>query len=111
MASPLHKKGRFMTTAGSISWIGLRVDDYLIDEKLGEGAFSQVFRGSSLNGEAGRAFKVAKPIDSIDQKHPDAKTQAKIVCSGFVQDVTPDPFALLSRKAEKLTKAKQYDNL
>lgn len=90
-----------------ITWIGLRVGDFLIKDLLGEGAFSWVYRGSHVNDGSPAAFKVAKPADVISaqpvvQKTP---TQAVGFFTGGVQGVHPDAVQLLSLQASKINAA------
>ncbi len=86
-----------------MSWVGLQVGDYLVEEQLGEGAFSYVYRAFDLTGlKPAVAIKVSKPPEFISLNRKVRATSAKVLWSGFVQDVHPDSAKLLSIQANKL---------
>src|SRR5438128_2738812 len=87
-----------------ITWVGLRVGDFLIEDTIGQGAFSSVFRGVSPDGKTLAAFKVSKPRDQISmqpviQKDP---SQAIGFFTGGIQGIHPDSVELLKKQTEKM---------
>lgn len=89
-----------------ITWLGLKVGDFEIDETLGEGAFSAVYRGVRSDGVEA-AFKVAKPRDLIAMEPVVKKAPSQAICfySGGVQGVHPDAVDLLQSQAGKIISA------
>jgi serine/threonine protein kinase len=86
------------------SWIGLRVGDFLVEDQIGEGAFSQVYSGANLSDGKKRAFKVAKSRDALEISHivEPAPSQAIGLITGGLSGVHPDTVALLSSQVEKI---------
>lgn len=91
-----------------LTWIGLSVDDYIIDSELGDGPFSWVYAGFSNNGRTKSTFKVAKPADLVESTDHEqiSSTQALAIWSGFTQKVHPDAGRLLLLQAHRLNEKK-----
>ncbi len=91
-----------------LTWIGLSVDDYIIDSELSEGPLSWVYGGFHKDGLGKAAFKVAKPPDLVESADHEqiSLTQSIAIWSGFTQKVHPDAFRLLSLQAQKLNEIK-----
>ena len=87
-----------------VDLIGTRLDGYELVEKVGEGAFSVVYKGQNSDGEY-KAFKVAR-------SKPDYKpaltgcfgTEAMVVMSGAIGTGHPSGQALLSRQFDLMNK-------
>lgn len=90
-----------------VTWVGLRIGDWEIEQLLGEGAFSSVYKANHANENRYAAIKAAKPQDLLDitpvvQSMP---SQAVGFFTGGIQGVHPDTVALLSLQFEKLKAA------
>ncbi len=84
------------------SWIGLTVDDYIIDELLNDGPFFCVYRGVDAHGEA-KVFKLAKAralSDSIYE--PVSSTKAFALAVGHVREFIPDAADLLQKQVQRI---------
>ena len=86
-----------------LTWVGLHVGDFLIDEVMGEGAFSAVYRGTTPDGNRA-AFKVAKPRDLIAMQPVVRRAPSQAVCfyTGGIQGVHPDAIELLKIQFQKI---------
>jgi len=90
-----------------LSWVGLIVDDSMVEANLGEGSFSFIYKGRSLTSGAETAFKLAKASDLVERvsdKLPRA-TNALSFFTGGTRDVRPDAEELLARQFTKLQAA------
>ncbi len=87
-----------------VSWVGLKVGNYLIDSLVNDGPFSWVYRGTDLNGGPDAAFKVAKPKESLEINGGDViqRTQATTIFEGGVADVLPDARDILLSHYDKM---------
>lgn len=87
-----------------VEWIGRYIDDFLIEELIGEGLFSWVYRGISEERQLVRAFKIAKPAEMAGSltRTDIPLTQALAVITGGVTSVKPDPAELLAFQTRKL---------
>ena len=84
------------------SWIGLTVDDFVIDDLLSDGPFFCVYRGVNSQGEA-KAFKLAKAralSESISQ--PISSTKAFALAVGHVREFIPDAADLLQKQVQRM---------
>jgi serine/threonine protein kinase len=88
-----------------LSWVGLMVEDSIIEENLGEGSFSFLFKGTALGVGQATAFKLAKAADLVERNSgsSDNATGALSFFTGGTRDVRPDAEALLALQYEKLT--------
>lgn len=90
------------------TWIGLRVEDCIIDELVAEGSFSWVYAGNSVATGDRKAFKWAKHpefVERITVEVPE-RTQAKAFFTGGVRNIRPDAEKLLALQAEKVSHVK-----
>jgi serine/threonine protein kinase len=94
-----------MVVKADPGWIGLQVEDYLIQRILGGGAYSVVYEGTHADRKDGKAFKVARPPSFICQPNPAdlVPTRALVFYSNGFAVVQPDPIALLSLQGKKLS--------
>lgn len=86
-----------------LTWVGLEVDNFLIEELIGEGVYSWIYLGTSIANQESKVFKVAKPHDLIgitDNKK--SNTEALFVYSGGIANVHPNTKQLLLQQAQKL---------
>lgn len=93
-----------MTSQQKPTWIGLRLEDCIIDELVAEGSFSWVYAGNSINDGSRKAFKWAKHaefVDRITEETPD-RTQSKAFFTGGVRNIRPDAEKLLIWQTEKV---------
>ncbi len=92
-----------------LSWVGLEVGDYKIDQKLGEGIFSSVYRGVHLKTAQQKAFKVAKPQDLVSKRQAKdcLSTRAIAQITGGTMDVLPDAAKLLRTQHAQLSMVSQ----
>ena len=86
------------------SWIGKRLDGFVIESLVGEGAFSWVFKAVREDVRVSKAIKVAKPSELAGQPDPAIAlpTEALAFISGGTMTVRPDTCQLLGVQAEKL---------
>lgn len=91
-----------MTNQQQPTWLGLRVEDCLIEELIGEGSYSWVYKGRKLDGSGYRAFKCAKPEEFVERAANAARTQCKGFFTGGACDIRPDAHFLLVAQARKL---------
>jgi serine/threonine protein kinase len=89
------------------TWIGLRVEDCIVDELIAEGSFSWVYAGNSIDAGIRKAFKWAKHPQFVEQITVEVpnRTQAKAFFTGGVRNVRPYAERLLSLQAEKVSNA------
>lgn len=94
-----------------LSWIGLSVGEYTIEELIGEGSFSWVYKGTLQDNITKKAFKVAKPSEFIKRPlSPDGGgTGAFALLIGEVMPVTPDAAEVVALQAEKLMPVRDPD--
>ena len=87
-----------------LSWVGLQVGDFRIDQKLGEGIFSSVYLGSHLQTAERKVFKVAKTPDSVSNANRENSlaTRAIAKITGGTMDVLPNPASLLRKQYAQL---------
>lgn len=88
-----------------VTWVGSQVGDYLIDQKLGEGNFSWVYRGIHEDDGKYAAFKVAKPTGtepSANGTNVAFPTRAIATITGGTMDIKPDAAKLLQKQHEQL---------
>ncbi len=83
----------------NLSLVGLEVDQYMIDQQLGDGVLSAVFCGKNAAGEKA-AFKVAKQQDLLNASSVDhcLSTKAIAKVTGGTMDVRPDTASILKRQ-------------
>jgi len=87
-----------------LSWLGLIVEETIIEENLGAGSFSFIFKGAALTDGAATAFKLAKAGDLVERvsgSSPSA-TNALSFFTGGTRDVRPDCEELLIRQFQKV---------
>jgi serine/threonine protein kinase len=90
-----------------LSWVGLLVEDSIVDANLGEGSFSFIFKGTDRSTGTPTAFKLAKArdlVERISDSRPGA-TKALSFFTGGTRNVRPDAEELLARQFEKLQSA------
>jgi serine/threonine protein kinase len=86
-----------------MSWTGLLVGDFSIEELIAEGALFRAYRGVRDEDGVERAFKVAKQVHELEAASADnAATCAHALLVGHVTKVTPDSGELLALQAQKL---------
>jgi len=88
-----------------LSWVGLRVGDYVIEELLGEGSYSWVFKAVHVDQKwNAKAIKVAKPPEAVDEGGPTSciPTDAYWPSGGTVITVKPETEQLLCLQAKQL---------
>lgn len=87
-----------------LTWVGLKVGNYLIDSMINDGPFSWVYKGTDLDGGRSAAFKVAKPRESLEINTGDVleRTQATTIFEGGVADVLPDAREVLLTHYDKM---------
>lgn len=87
-----------------ITWVGLTVEDFLIEELIGEGSFSWVYRGTNFNKNKSCVFKVAKPPELMGSGGSTGvlHTEALGLITDAVIDICPDPYKLLASQGSKL---------
>ncbi len=92
-----------MTTAQA-TWTGKVIGDFILEDLIGEGGFSWVYKASHRDGRWLKAFKIAKPSELTSSMSPAATypTQALAFITGGVTDVRPDAAQLLAFQSEKL---------
>ncbi|MBA4077705.1 MAG: hypothetical protein C0508_21940 [Cyanobacteria bacterium PR.023] len=99
--------------AGSTSWIGLQIEDCIVESLIGEGAFSWTYLGKAENGSS-TVFKVAKPAANVGKFSSGATqifpTRALLQITGAYCDVRLDAVELLSKQAQRL-KSSPHKNL
>lgn len=90
-----------------MNWVGLTVGNFVIEDQIGEGAFSWVHKGVHEAGLFAKAFKIAKPAELVST--PDTsdwfKSQALAFLTGYIADIHPDPAEVIALQAEKLQTA------
>jgi serine/threonine protein kinase len=94
------------------TWLDCQVGDYLIEETLGEGPFSTVYRGRHLKTSKNCAFKAAKEeaeIDYDDIATGCFPTQAYATVLGGIHEFIPDTKLLLKLQFERLLSAKSAE--
>ena len=86
------------------TWIGVRVGDCLIEDRIADGRFSSVYRGTKLAGSSRKAFKVAKSSDVTDPGAGRSQwaTAALTIFEGGVTPVRPDSHQILAFQGHKL---------
>jgi serine/threonine protein kinase len=86
-----------------MNWVGLTLEHYAIDARIGEGSFAWIFRGVSESGDK-RAFKVAKPHSFIGTGMRTGVFCTKTIRfrTNGIYEAVPDAQALLSLEYEKL---------
>lgn len=87
-----------------LTWIGVRIGNYLVDSLISDGPFSWVYKATDINGGSDASFKVAKPTENLENYQPDviSLTQAKTIFEGGVADVHPDTRELLLFHYDKM---------
>lgn len=87
-----------------VTWIGSQVGDYLIDQQLGEGNFSWVYRGIHEDDGNYAAFKVAKPADAAVRETGTVflPTRAIATITGGIMEIKPRASMLLQKQYEQL---------
>jgi serine/threonine protein kinase len=95
-----------------ISWLGLMVEDTIVDRNMGSGPFSHLFRGCGLELPVNVVFKLAKDASEINNMESlkvnltsSICTQALSFFTGGYYPILPDASFLLARQFEKLQKA------
>ena len=85
-------------------WLGLIVDERIIDKNLGEGAFSYIFKGASLAGGRSAVYKLAKAQEFVvrNGERPVGQTEALSFFTGGSRGVRPNAAELLNRQFEVL---------
>lgn len=91
-----------------LSWVGLIVEDSMIEANLGEGSFSFIYQGRSLSSGAANAFKLAKACDLVERVSDNIPTSTNALSffTGGTRDIRPDAEALLALQFAKLEAAK-----
>jgi serine/threonine protein kinase len=88
------------------SWVGLDVGDYLIEEQIGEGAFSWVYRGRNRKNGSQTVFKLAKPPEQVGKITSSSTmsfpTRALFQITGSFCEAQPDAAELLLKQCQKL---------
>lgn len=88
-----------------VTWVGSQVEDFTIDQLLGGGSFSRVYAGTAPDGRTRKAFKVARPADTLggsDAMTGCLPTRAILQMEGAIAELEPDTGELLRKQAEKL---------
>src|SRR4030095_12614643 len=91
-------------TTQQVSWIGKSLDGFLIEDLIGEGSFSWVFKAIDKENGGAKAIKIAKPPDLVGvlNKKDIVPTQALAFITGGTMTVNPDPCQLLGVQSAKL---------
>lgn len=83
-----------------MGWTGMKVGRFVLDEQVGAGAFSYAYLATdSVTGKK-RVLKFAKTVPP-DYEIPH-QSKALMFGTGCMQDVAPDPVALLRSQFDKL---------
>ena len=94
------------SSEGQISWLGLMVEDMIVDRNIGTGAFSHLFRGCGLELPVNAVFKLSKENSELkpqgDIAGPSTRTQSLGFFTGGYYSVIPDASFLLCKQFEKL---------
>lgn len=80
-------------------WLGRRLGRYQLEELLGEGGFSQVFRGVHQDGHAQLAFKIAL---QRGKSRPDHYAATMAGHPGAWGEALPEPAWLVAEQASRL---------
>lgn len=93
------------TSRESKNYLGLSASNFFIEDLLGEGVFSWVYRGIEPVNLTQKAFKIAKPRELvISLDHSANKTQKIEFTLGSIISTTPDVYKFLNFQAQKLQK-------
>ncbi len=96
-----------MTYQQKPTWIGLKVEDCLIDEMVAEGSFSWIYAGNTTSGGTSRrkAFKWAKHAEFLERIGDDFReiTQAKGFFTGGMRNIRPQAEKLLAWQVKKVS--------
>jgi len=90
-----------------LSWVGLIVEDSMIEANLGEGSFSFIYRGRSLSSGTATAFKLAKASDLVERVSDSVPTVTNALSffTGGTRDIRPDAEELLALQFAKIEAA------
>ncbi|CAN5737186.1 hypothetical protein BH10CYA1_BH10CYA1_34370 [soil metagenome] len=99
MLKPSHAPGEFDLASQNLSLLGLEIDDYMIDQQMGDGSLSAVFRGKNAVGFKA-AFKLAKQQDLLTATPVDQCRLTKAIAkvTGGVMDVRPNTSSILKKQ-------------
>lgn len=84
----------------SVSWLGLTVDGYKIDEELSSGRFNKVYLGVNASG-AKRVFKVARSQSEISDEVALTESCGILLMTGSFTGVRPNVNELLKLEFKK----------
>jgi len=90
-----------------LSWVGLIVEDSMIEANLGEGSFSFIYGGRSLSSGSATAFKLAKARDLVERVSNSIPTVTNALSffTGGTRDIRPDAEELLALQFAKIEAA------
>jgi serine/threonine protein kinase len=110
-----------------VTWVGSQVGDFLIDQKLGEGNFSWVYRGIHEDNGTYAAFKVAKPPEAADLSSSASAasaaselledgnaalpTRAIATITGGIMEIKPNAAKLLQKQHELLVQLNHGESI
>ncbi|HEY9775296.1 MAG TPA: protein kinase family protein [Planktothrix sp.] len=83
-----------------LTWLGLLVGDYAIDEVIEDGRFARIYHGRAKDGEQ-RAFKVASTVSAVAGRQTEDTQVLRQITGGFLP-ARPDTADLLEREAKRI---------
>lgn len=95
-------------TAG-ITWVGLQLGDFVIDELIGHGSFSDVYRAHHHKSGIERAIKTTRASEVAGTAATVSfPTRALVKVTGSIAKALPDTTELLHLQYEKLATISQF---
>lgn len=89
-------------TAG-VTWVGLQLGDYVVEDLIGHGSFSDAYRARHETRGSHRAIKAARGSEAAgSEKTSYFPTRALVQVTGSIAKALPDTHALLQCQYDKL---------